>query len=80
MNSLHDASPIYKGKNRVIVLYHSEIEERFRKMVIFAVVLLLSIDTVASALTERQVSALADIREGVALLGNVNNESRVGMI
>ena len=49
-------------------------------MVFFAVVLLLSIDTVASALTERQVSALADIREGVTLLGNVDNESRVGMI
>ena len=61
-------------------LCYSEIEERLKKMVFFAVVLLLSIDTAASALTERQVSALADIREGVALLGNVDNESRVGMI
>ncbi|KAL5517156.1 hypothetical protein EMCRGX_G002640 [Ephydatia muelleri] len=49
-------------------------------MVFFAVVLLLDINTVASALTERQVSALADIREGVALLGNVANESRSLMV
>ena len=46
---------------------------------------LLSIDTVASASTnKREISPqnkrLADIREGVALLGNAANGSRVGMI
>ena len=41
-----------------------------QEIVFFAVMLLLSIDTVTPALTEREVTALADIREGV---GNVAN-------
>ena len=65
-----------------------EIDKQFRRMVFLEVVgmmVLLSIDTVASASTnKREVSVhnkrLADIREGVALLGNVANGSRVGMI
>ena len=51
-----------------------------KKMVFFTVMLLLSIGTVAPALSKREVSVLADIREGVTLLGNVANGSRVGMI
>ena len=70
------------------MLFRGEIDKQFRRMLFFAVVgmmVLLSIDTVASASTnKREVSArnrrLADIREGVALLGNVANGSRVGMI
>ena len=62
------------------MLYRGEINESIRKMVFFAVMLLLSIGTVAPALSKREVSALADIREGVTLLGNVANGSRVGMI
>ena len=70
------------------MLFRGEIDKQFRRMVFFAVVgmmVLLSIDTVASASTnKREVSAhnktLADIREGVPLLGNVANGSRVGMI
>eukprot|EP00731_Ephydatia_muelleri_P002464 Em0001g2464a len=42
--------------------------------------LLLSIGTVAPALSKREVSALADIREGVTLLGNVANGSRSLMV
>eukprot|EP00731_Ephydatia_muelleri_P037414 Em0463g2a len=38
--------------------------------------LLLSIGTVAPALSKREVSVLVDIREGVTLLGNVANGSR----
>ena len=48
----------------------------------FTVMLFLSINTAAPALTKREVYAhkkrLADIREGVALLGNVAVKSRVG--
>ena len=62
------------------MLYRGEIDESIRKMVFFAVMLLLSIVTVAPALSKREVSVLADIREGVTLLGNVANGSRVGMI
>ena len=67
------------------MLFRGEIDKQFRRMLFFAVVVLLCIDTVASASTnKREVSAqnktLADIREGVALLGNVANGSRVGMI
>ena len=70
------------------MLFRGEIDKQFRRMLFFAVVgmmVLLSINTVASASTnKREVSAinkrLEDIREGVALLGNVANGSRVGMI
>ena len=70
------------------VLYRGEINESYRKMVFFAVagmMALLSISTVVSASTDkRQVTTentrLADIREGVILLRNVANGSRVGMI
>ena len=70
------------------MLLRGEIDKQFRRMLFFAVVgmmILLSIDTVASASTnKREVSAhntrLADIREGVAILGNVANGSRVGTI
>ena len=59
-----------------------------KKMVFFAVagmMALLSISTVVSASTDkRQVTTentrLADIREGLILLRNVANGSRVGMI
>ena len=70
------------------MLLRGEIDKQFRRMLFFEVVgmmVLLSIDTVASASTnKREVSAhntrLADIREGVAILGNVANGSRVSMI
>ena len=70
------------------MLFRGEIDKQFRRMLFFKVVgmmVLLSIDTVASSSTnKREVSAhntrLADIREGVALLGNIANGSRVGMI
>ena len=70
------------------VLYRGEINESYRKMVFFAVagmMALLSISTVVSASTDkRQVTTentrLADIREGLILLRNVANGSRVGMI
>ena len=58
------------------------------KMVFFAVagmMVLLSISTVVSASTDKREvtnenTRLADIREGVILLRNVANGSRVGMI
>ena len=72
------------------VLYRGEINESYRKMVFFAVagmMALLSISTVTvvSASTDkREVTTentrLADIREGLILLRNVANGSRVGMI
>ena len=70
------------------VLYRGDINESYRKMVFFAVagmMALLSISTVVSASTDkRQVTTenttLADIREGLILLRNVANGSRVGMI
>ena len=70
------------------VLYRGEINESYRKMVFFAVagmMAFLSISTVVSASTDkRQVTTentrLADIREGLILLRNVANGSRVGMI
>ena len=70
------------------VLYRGEINESYRKMVFFAVagmMTLLSISTVVSASTDkREVTTentrLADIREGLILLRNVANGSRVGMI
>ena len=70
------------------VLYRGEINESYRKMVFFAVagmMALLSVSTVVSASTDkREVTTentrLADIREGLILLRNVANGSRVGMI